>query len=255
MEPLCIENINKLLRYYQSSSNKDAIFHRDAKRFTQETLKIVFDELSEILSINEYPSTEFWKALSKLSNIVVKLGMTGPDMLWHGLSRNESQTDSLKYLNRAIGFAYFDNALSYNKQNEPEYARKQYRKILEFNPEPVLAVQLHFNWAVSIDEINNLFQNISPDRSLEYVAKYCEMVSHFDEAVQQYALIEDEEMNKSLQTMRNQAAESVQNAVNLESGFIRYSNVKGQLVMKNPNSSVEEVPINVTWTKYDLSLQ
>jgi tetratricopeptide (TPR) repeat protein len=255
MESLSILNINKLLRFNNSRSYKDAVFYREAKELTQETLNIVFDSLSGIFAASQFPTANFWKALSELSSIIVNLDLTGKDMPWQGLSLNESQKDSVMYLNRCVGFAYFDNALKYNKQDEHEYARKQYSKILGFAPEPVLAVQLHFNWAVSIDKINNLFQNLSPDRSLETIAKYCEMVSHFDEAIQQYALIEDEDMKKCLERMRDQAAESVQNALSLKSRFIRYSNAKGQLVMNNPNNSTEEVPINITWAEYDLYQQ
>jgi hypothetical protein len=159
---------------------------------------------------------------------------------------------SIKYLNRVLSIAYYNAGTHFGKSSNPQAARQSFKKATLFDPEPPLAVQIHHNWAVSINQTTDDLDSHGPDKTYERLAQFCEMISHFDEVIRQHALIKDENFKHALQGLETDAKRAVRGAIEMKSARIQYSDRHGgQLVMLPSAEGGEPILLKATWTEYN----
>lgn len=255
-ESLCIEKIHQLFGFVQAHELQTENEISEGCRLADDCLKLCLNVLSDTFGSNREPSERFWDAISDLGECVVSLSLIDKDMPWYGTELSDIQEKSKNYLTRYISNTYYNSGVALSKSGEFELARQRYKTAAKFNPEPILAVPLHYNWAKSIAaEIESLDkgQKKSVDKACGNIAHYCEMIAHFDEVVRQYPLLTNDDKD-FFRAAYDESKEMVQNVLNMETGIIRRSKADpSQLMLVSHEDGRELTPLKTTWTEYDLT--
>lgn len=253
-ESACIEKIDQLSSFIQTHKLEAEDVISKGKLLAQDCLRSTFDSLSNTFGSNGQPSEQLGASVSNLAMHIVQLNMTDKDMPWRGQDLDDLGKKTAQRLNGHISTEYYNSAVHLGQSEKHKVARHRYKKAILFESEPPLSVWIHYNWALTIHRINNNFQELDPNKSYETIAEYCEMVAHFDEIIRQYALITDDEYKENLQRFDAEAKQAVQDAIDMDSAVIRYSDAHdGQLVMMPYKEGEEPLLLKATWTEYDLA--
>lgn len=251
----CVDKIERLSNFIRDLESPTESEKREAKNLAMDCLKSALEDLNEIFKAGGQPEGDHvWDPILALSRCVAKLNMGPQDMPWHGQGLDEFQKKGISSLTRHIAAAFYNTGVELSKAGMHDLARNTYRRASQFDPEPELAVPLHFNWALAINQMNHNFQNSRPDQPFETMAEFFEMIAHFDEVIQQYEHVHENGMKASLQRLYEDAKRAVGDAMNLGSCTIHYSEAHGgRLVVEKPGGKA--FPLRVTWTDFDLTLK
>jgi len=250
-ESECIKQITQLMRLIQTQGNIKGKATAEIKESARKCLNIAHVTLAKAVQAKQKPSNALWTAISELADAVVESNLIDKDMPWFWQTLNEHQQESKRYLNQYISSSYCDSGSALWKSGKFQEARQKYKRGVRFEPEPVMAVQTHYNWALSINAANNYFEKYDAVKFYEFLAEFLEMIAHFDEVVQQYAMITDNGFKKSLKALDDRAKEMIQQALAIKESHLDYSTAHpSQLIFKKDG---QEVPLHVTWTKYDFA--
>ena len=250
-EAACINQIAQFTRTIRSHGNEQGKARAGTKESARKCLNVAFTTLTKAAQAKQKSSDNLWASISELADPVVELNLIDKDMPWFGRSLDEHQQESKRYINNTLSSAYCDKGSALWKSGKPREARQKYKRAVRFEPEPVMAVQIHYNWALSINAANNYFENQAPDKVYESLAEFLEMIAHYDEVIKQYAMITDDKFKKALKELDDRAKQMVQGAIDMENSHFGYSPAyPGQLIFKKGD---QEMPLHITWTEYDLA--
>ena len=253
-EKICLKKIDQLHKLIHVEKLSSEEKNSQEANMLIDCIQLTFDCLTKIIKAKKEPSSALWGSLTGLSKLVVRFNLTGKDMPWYDQNLNDHQKKSLKYFNRYLCVAFYNEGVANQKESKFVLSRKNYRNAVAFDPEPELAIQIHYNWAISINSIYNGFGEFNKNKVYEHIGNYYEMIAHFDEIIQQYALITEGDVKKRLQRMNIDAKHMVQKTINMDNIDIRYSEShNGQLILMPLKKEGEPLILRRTWAEYDLT--